>query len=243
MNKIPMRKHNRKTLFENITKNFAHLHKFGYKAYALNKNILKKNKFQKLGHLNFLLGYDSTNIFLIWVPSQKKVIRTRDVICDESSYYNSTELDLIKIFKELMVEDIYEVPSLVNISRITELDSDTDDEEIGMKNKKKTKVKDIGPELITPYLSFPELTSEAADDDDDNAASSLLFSRFKTFKNIVGDFSKSNILPEGVKKFRKKRQIHAFVLKHVASRFTKAFHIAFVCFISFKYVGNLLKKT
>ena len=53
---------------------------------------LKRKRLLKLdprAHIGYLVGYDSTNIYRIWVPHQGKVISTRDVIFDEKSHFNS----------------------------------------------------------------------------------------------------------------------------------------------------------
>jgi len=49
-------------------------------------------------YIGYLVGYDSSNIFRIWVPHRKRVIRARDVNFDETKRYNpdeaSTRLDV-----------------------------------------------------------------------------------------------------------------------------------------------------
>jgi transposase InsO family protein len=66
----------------------AHLKAFGCRAYAMTPEAqLKKNRLRKLdprAHIGYLVGYDSTNIYRIWIPEKGKVISTRDVIFDES---------------------------------------------------------------------------------------------------------------------------------------------------------------
>jgi hypothetical protein len=42
-----------------------------------------------------LVGYQSTNIYRIWLPSIAKVISTRDVVFDEESVFNSKTKDLM----------------------------------------------------------------------------------------------------------------------------------------------------
>jgi len=37
---------------------------------------------------NLIVGYDSTNIFRIWMPQKRKVIRAKDVIVDENKFYD-----------------------------------------------------------------------------------------------------------------------------------------------------------
>lgn len=34
-------------------------------------------------HIGFLVGYESTNIYRVWVPYKKKVVSVQDVIFDE----------------------------------------------------------------------------------------------------------------------------------------------------------------
>ncbi|QSS48815.1 hypothetical protein I7I53_08940 [Histoplasma capsulatum var. duboisii H88] len=73
----------------------AHLHAYGCRAYAKIPNeILNRNRSQKLNpraHIEYLVGYDSTNIFQIWIPHLDRVIRARDVIFDENRKYNPDE--------------------------------------------------------------------------------------------------------------------------------------------------------
>jgi len=52
---------------------------------------LKKNRLKKLdpqAEIGYLVGYDSTNIYRIWIPHTGKVISTRDVIFDETKFFD-----------------------------------------------------------------------------------------------------------------------------------------------------------
>ncbi|EDN07033.1 predicted protein [Histoplasma mississippiense (nom. inval.)] len=55
----------------------AHLRAYGCRAYAKIPNeILNRNRSQKLdprAHIGYLVGYDSTNIFRIWIPHLDRV--------------------------------------------------------------------------------------------------------------------------------------------------------------------------
>ncbi|KAM4055497.1 Integrase, catalytic core [Hirsutella rhossiliensis] len=70
----------------------AQLKAYGCRAYAMTSNAqLGKKKRQKLdprSHIGYLVGYNSTNIFRIWIPQRRKVISTRDVIFDEFTYFD-----------------------------------------------------------------------------------------------------------------------------------------------------------
>ena len=65
-----------------------HLVPYGCRAYSFIHNRPKNNKLTPRAHIGYLCGYDSTNVFRIWIPSQKTVISTRDVIFDRSKRYD-----------------------------------------------------------------------------------------------------------------------------------------------------------
>lgn len=130
VNCTPMQKHKWKTPFELVVghlSHLGHLRKIGCKAYTLDKHILRKAKLQEQAHIGHLIGYDSTNIFQVWIPSQRKIIRTRDVIFDEKSFYDPHELDLAQLTKKPMVDVIFDILNLDLTTRITEIESDKKD--------------------------------------------------------------------------------------------------------------------
>lgn len=126
-NRTPMQKHNWKTLFEQAVKtppNLSHFWKIGCKAYSLNKHIPHTQKFQEQVHIGYLIGYDSTNIFWIWIPSQQKVIHTQDVIFDKTSIYKPHEPNLSQLIIEPMLDVLYDIPTLDTTNQLTEIESD-----------------------------------------------------------------------------------------------------------------------
>src|SRR5579871_4060501 len=76
----------------------AHLKAYGCRAYAMTENAqLKKDRLKKLdprAEIGYLVGYDSTNIYRIWIPHTGKVISTRDVIFDETKFFDGNRTDL-----------------------------------------------------------------------------------------------------------------------------------------------------
>jgi hypothetical protein len=67
-NRISMTKHRWKTSYELIIdkkSNFFHFHIYDCKAYSLNKKNLKKQKFKKRIHIEFLIEYEICDIFSI----------------------------------------------------------------------------------------------------------------------------------------------------------------------------------
>jgi hypothetical protein len=66
----------------------GHLRSYGSRAYALNKTRPKLARTEPRAHIGYLVGYDSTNIFRIWVPGFNRVFSTRDVDFDETRFYD-----------------------------------------------------------------------------------------------------------------------------------------------------------
>ena len=50
-------------------------------------------------HIGHLVGYDSINIYRIWIPSQRKVIRIQDITIDNSRLYSPIDLDIREILE------------------------------------------------------------------------------------------------------------------------------------------------
>ena len=83
LNRTPTKKLNYRTPFEMVTgkkPSVAHLRQIGCKAFALTHKIPKRDKMEVRANIGYHVGYASTNIFYVWIPSLDKVIRTRDVV-------------------------------------------------------------------------------------------------------------------------------------------------------------------
>ncbi|KAI0992666.1 hypothetical protein K3495_g15519, partial [Podosphaera aphanis] len=102
-NRTPHRNLGWKTPYEIIYKNqptYAHMHPYGCRAYVLENKIPNKLKMLPRAHIGYLVGYDSRNIYRIWIPSKKRVIRTRDVTFDHASFWTPDDLDIGDMLKE-----------------------------------------------------------------------------------------------------------------------------------------------
>ena len=75
----------------------VHLRVPGCRAYPRDKDVPRAAKNAPRAHIGYLVGYDSTNIYRIWVPSRDIVLSTRDVIFDESRKYDPDEPDLVDL--------------------------------------------------------------------------------------------------------------------------------------------------
>jgi hypothetical protein len=77
-----------------IDPSIAHLRVFGCRAYTLKKHLPKVPKTTPHAHIGYLVGYESSNVYLIWIPSLEKAVRIRDVVFNKEKFYSRTETDL-----------------------------------------------------------------------------------------------------------------------------------------------------
>jgi hypothetical protein len=114
-NRKPVKRLSWKTPYEAVhnTKPVAfHLVAYGSKAYALNKQIPKLNRLDPRAFIGHLVGYEGTNIYRVWIPSQKKVIRTRDVVFNEEDcVYNPSEIDSLILYPEAVEQRLIIAPT------------------------------------------------------------------------------------------------------------------------------------
>ena len=60
----------------------------------LKRHLPKLDKLAPRAHIGYLVSYESTNIFNIWVPSEGKIYSSRDIIFNETKFYNPNDPDL-----------------------------------------------------------------------------------------------------------------------------------------------------
>ena len=82
------------------------MHVYGCKTYTLVKQIKRGDKLAPRALIGHLVGYDSTNIYRIWIPSLRKVIRTRDVTFDENSFYNPKGENIDYLLRDALEDTI-----------------------------------------------------------------------------------------------------------------------------------------
>lgn len=90
--------------------NLSHLRAYGCKAFAMTDDTKRgKRRLQRFdpkAWIGYLVGYRSTNIYRIWIPSMGKVINTRDVIFDEDSIFNGEEREIMDNLMHSTTEEI-----------------------------------------------------------------------------------------------------------------------------------------
>ncbi|KAL1953514.1 hypothetical protein VTO42DRAFT_2648 [Malbranchea cinnamomea] len=85
----------------------GHLQAYGARAYVLDNKVSKGRKSMARAHISYLVGYESTNIFHIWVPHLKCVFRSRDIQFDETKWYDPNDPHISEELRE-EVSDIIE---------------------------------------------------------------------------------------------------------------------------------------
>ena len=171
MNRTPMRKHRWKTPFEMITgrrPDLSHLRRYGCKAYPINKAIPRTEKLAPRAHIGFLVGYVGTNLYNIWIPSQHRVIKTRDATFNENAFYDPSEIDLYQLVKEPFLHDTLDIPQTDTLHLITEIDSDSDEDVIVTQKKSKEDppqepTNEKGKQSEQAYLPSPSPSASGGD--------------------------------------------------------------------------------
>ena len=84
-----------------------HMRPIGCRAYVLNRSLKRADKLESRALIGHLVGYDSTNIFRIWLPTKDEVIRTRDVVFDPTRFYEGPQ----GYAHESIIEEVIELLS------------------------------------------------------------------------------------------------------------------------------------
>ena len=230
MNKTLMKKHSWKISFERVINNkfnIFHLHKFECRAYFFDKSIFKKNKLRERAHIEYLLKYDDSNIYFIWISNQQKVIRTKDVIFDESIYYDSSEIDVVKLLKsmiELLIEtsDIEQNARIIEIESKSESDSKVKQISISSSNMKEKKIEIKNNQKVFHQLlifesksksesyqfSHIEFSAISVTSRASEIAYQSLIERRTASKNIRSTIEKTNIIFQEMNRIKRMKKKH-----------------------------------
>ena len=101
-----------------------HLKAYGCRSYVLIKSAgdqdrsRKRQILQPRAHIGYLIGYESTNIYRIWIPHKKKVISARDILFDEEDFYDGKPIR----FTDTLISELDEAIAKVVIPPNRDLD-------------------------------------------------------------------------------------------------------------------------
>jgi hypothetical protein len=79
----------------NTKPSVAHYSPIGCRAYVYRRDIKAADKTEPRAHIGYLVGYDSSNIYRVWIPTRGRVIRTRDVIFKWQFSYKDDTLNMV----------------------------------------------------------------------------------------------------------------------------------------------------
>src|SRR6266568_4722752 len=78
----------------------VYLKAYGYRAYIIILDTqLKKKRLNKLdlqAHIGYLVDYNSTNIYRIWILYKGIIISTRDIIFNEKTFFKGKRTNITK---------------------------------------------------------------------------------------------------------------------------------------------------
>jgi hypothetical protein len=94
-------------LTKSVIPNLGHIKIFGYKAYQKipSTQIPRLERMAPRAEIGYLVGYDASNIFKIWMPEERSVVRARDVEFDEDAFFDPTKLVKIRVREAIEEED------------------------------------------------------------------------------------------------------------------------------------------
>lgn len=98
-NRTPVERNDWQSPYERVFSQkptISHLRAYGCKAFPLTREaqlrLRRRQKLEPKAEIGRLIGYQSTNIFKIWIPYKNKVILTRDVTFNEQeTFFNGIE--------------------------------------------------------------------------------------------------------------------------------------------------------
>jgi hypothetical protein len=120
-----------KTFFEILIEkksNLSHLQSYKCKAYFLKNIISRKDRLKSKVFIDYLVRYEFTNIFRIWIFSRMRVVWIRNVIFDKTLFYDLAKFD----WRHLLIINVKNTLKILKISdniffkMIIEKDNETD---------------------------------------------------------------------------------------------------------------------
>ncbi len=114
-NRILRRSLTWKTFFEILIEeksNLSHLQSYKCKAYFLKNIISRKDRLKSKTFIDYLVKYDFTYIFRIWIFNRMRIIRIKNVIFDKTFFYDFAKLDS----KHLLITNVKDTLKILKIS-------------------------------------------------------------------------------------------------------------------------------
>ena len=112
--------------------NLFQIKTYGCRAYARIIKVPRKHKLAVRALIGYLVGYEGTNIFRIWIPQKRKVIRTRDATFNQDKLYDPRQPFMEELLRETspINQVTVELPSYPYMTgAVGHIETDTSDTE------------------------------------------------------------------------------------------------------------------
>ena len=181
------------------------------------------------------------------------MIRTKDVVFDESIYYDSLEIDVVKLLKS-MIKQLIKISRIQEVSRITEnkikirfrIKSRNKRNSIFKKKRKKVELKDNQKVFIQlliskseeilqlSHIEFSATSAKSATSRSLEIVYQSSIEKITAFiQEIRSTIDETIIISQRVSRIKRmKKVVHAMTLKQVKSDEIPTYYIAFSCFIA-----------
>jgi hypothetical protein len=113
LNRTPVESLGWKTPYEVVRRqkpSAAHLNIVGARAYVLNNKLKRGETLESRALIGQLVGYDSTNIYRVWMPAMGRVLRTRDVVFMSNDGTEPVYPDRQTLIEAVTILDVPEPP-------------------------------------------------------------------------------------------------------------------------------------
>jgi hypothetical protein len=98
--------------FDEKESNLPHLQSYECRAYLLKNIIFKKNRLKSRVFIDYLVKYDFTNVFRIWIFSCMQIIWIKDIIFDKTLFYDFAKLNS----RHLLIINVKETLEILKVS-------------------------------------------------------------------------------------------------------------------------------
>ena len=183
----------------------------GSRVYVKINKVPKTKKVAPRALIGYLVGYDSTNIFRVWIPQQNKVIRVRNATIDESKLFDPTKPFLEEELLSTVPtrRQVLEIPSIKERSShrpfgteetsSEESSTEDDDDDIQQTQQEPNTETSIAPDLQDSYLPpTPEYFAPVQE-------------AIEPTKEIIADIDERNIIQGSRRRKPTSRRREAFL--------------------------------
>jgi len=231
----PIRKLQQLAGVNNYKPNLIHLQMYSYRTYPVDQSRQQLDYMNPRSDIGYLVRYQASNIFRIWITSCTTVITTKDVKFNKTKFYNPEEDILFVVQQRSEILDFPRITKILDNNENTTTvalyegtNEDTTQSHTHVIEKTSQQQDCITGEesLITPdQTPFPEDQETQQDDSDNKEPVMQKNSTQREFCEIGLNLDQSNIVT-GPRNCTK-RIVHLAVIQQDLGSFRTAFHTVY----------------